>query len=185
MGKRYSKAENELIESSITFLVEEYGKTGVNEKPVIFHSLRVACLLVSANASATTVTAAVLHDLIEDSQIELREIKNRFGAEVATLVDAVSFKSVILDKKKQYIDMFQRTIRVGREATLIKCADILDNTDYYSFGNDRASEELLLNKLEYFFKMAKPEIGTFELFRKLRLRYSELETEYKSVYKLD
>jgi len=185
MGKRYSKAENKLIESSITFLIEEYGKTGFNEKPVIFHSIRVACLLVEASASATTVSAAVLHDLIEDSEVKLSKIRDRFGESVAMLVNAVSFRGDIHDKEKQYIDMFQRTIGAGREAIIIKCADLLDNSDYYGFGNNQMAETLLLNKLEYFIKKAEPAIGTFELFKRLRTRYLKLKIEYRLVYKPD
>ena len=183
MGKRYIKSENKIIERAILFLVHEYTKTGFNEKPVIFHSLRVACRLVETDSPTITIVAAILHDLIEDSEVKLSQIRKNFGNDVAKLVDAVSFKSNISNKKQQYIEMFKRIKKVGREAFIIKCADILDNSDYYSFGNNQDSEKLLLNKFEYFLTVAESRINNFPLFTVLKRRYYKLLAEYKSVYK--
>ena len=183
MGTRYIKAENKIIEKAIIFLVTEYGKTGFNEKPVIFHSLRVASRLVEANASATVVTAAVLHDLTADSKVNLDQIKNNFGDNVAKLVDAVSFKSNISDREERFKEMFERTKNAGWEALTIKCADILDNSDYYSFGHNRDSENLLLRKVEHFLELAELQISDFSLFEILKKRYQSLLSEYGQVYK--
>ena len=182
MAKRYTKIENGLIEKAIIFLVNEYTKTGFNEKPVIFHSLRVACLLTETDVSVNTVVAAVLHDLIEDSEVRLEQISKEFGIDVATLVDAVSFNPAVANKEEQYREMFERTKKVGREALIIKCADVLDNSDYYSFGNNQDSEKILLDKMSYFLSIAEAQIGTSSLFKKLEERYQELLKEYKSVY---
>lgn len=183
MSRPYTKQENELIEKAINFLVKEYNKSGFNEKPVIFHSLRVACRLVEIDAPAPTVAAAVLHDLTEDSKTTLNQISHIFGKEIAQLVDAVSFKPDIEDKKKQYEEMFERTKKAGKQALIIKCADILDNSDYYSFGKNKEPEDLLMNKLNYFLKMAKPVIGKDILFKKLKDKDKTLLSEYKKVYK--
>lgn len=184
MGTRYTKAESEIIEKAIIFLVTEYGKTGFNEKPVIFHSLRVACKLAEIDASATIVAGAILHDLIEDSNVNFEQIKNNFSDDVATLVDAVSFRPNISDKEERYKEMFERTKNAGQEALMIKCADILDNSDYYSFGNNRDSENLLLRKVEHFLTIAEPQISSFFLFRLLKERYQTLLAEYKNIYKI-
>ncbi|MFA4872186.1 MAG: HD domain-containing protein [Patescibacteria group bacterium] len=179
MSRRYTEKENRLIEKAIKFLVKEYDKTGFNEKPVIFHSLRVACRLVEIDALPTIVAAAVLHDLTEDSKITLDQVRRGFGDKVARLVGAVSFKSDIADKEKQYKEVFERIEKAGEQALIIKCADILDNSDYYSFGKNKEHENLLMNKLNYFLKIAQPVIGKTILFKKLNKRYKILSSEYK------
>jgi GTP pyrophosphokinase len=180
MATKYTKDENEIIEKAILFLVTEYEKTGSNEKPVIFHSLRVACKLVEVGASATIVTAAILHDLIEDTNVDFERIKNIFGSDVAKLVDAVSFKPNIVDKEERYKEMFERTKNAGTDALKIKCADILDNSSYYSFGLDQEHEKRLINKLKYFLFIAEPQLDDFPLFQLLNERYQTLLTQFNN-----
>lgn len=179
MTKRYSKKENQLIEKAIVFLVAEYSKSGFNDKPVIFHSLRVACLLAENGSPATTVMAAVLHDLLEDSQVTLRQIEKKFGVNIAKLVSAVSFKPQIQNKIKRYQEMFKRTKAGGSEALMIKCADMLDNSNYYSFGDNEALEQLLMYKLKYFLHIAEPQLKKSSLFRDLKKRYRVLLIQMK------
>lgn len=183
MSKKYTKTENKTIEKAIRFLVDEYARSGFNEKPVIFHSLRVACLLVENNAAAKTVVAAILHDLIEDSEVKIESIKKIFGSSVAKLVKAVSFKSDIKDKKRQYQEMFARTKKSGIEALMIKCADILDNSTYYSFGKNKFSEDILMDKLKYFLKISESNLKNFKLFLELKRRQKMLLAEYGQTYK--
>lgn len=180
MVANYTKADNEFIEKAIIFLVTEFGKTGSNEKPVIFHSLRVACKLAEVDASATIVTTAILHDLIEDTNVDFERIKNNFGDDVATLVDAVSFRPNISDKEERYKEMFERTKNAGPDALKIKCADILDNSSYYSFDLDQEHEKRLLNKLKYFLFIAELQIDTFPLFQLLKDRYQTLLTQFNN-----
>jgi guanosine-3',5'-bis(diphosphate) 3'-pyrophosphohydrolase len=183
MSRKYTKTENEIIEKAILFLVNEYTKNGFNEKPVIFHSMRVACLLVENNAIAKTVVAALLHDLIEDSEVKLKLIESKFGSPVAKLVDAVSFKPDIKDKKCQYQEMFARTKKSGIEALMIKCADILDNSTYYNFGKNKFSEDIILDKLKYFLTLSKSKLKNYKLFIELKQRQKLLLAKYKREYK--
>lgn len=185
MATKFTKSENEIIEKAITFLVIEFGKSGFNEKPVIFHSLRVACKLVEVGAPATIVTVAILHDLIEDSNVDVEQIKNNFGSDAARLVDAVSISSNISDKEEQYKEMFERTKNAGSDALKIKCADIFDNSSYYSFGLDQEHEKRLLNKLKYFLIIAEPQLDDFPFFLLLKERYQILITNLNNDNKKD
>ncbi|MBU1092435.1 HD domain-containing protein [Patescibacteria group bacterium] len=174
MAKRYTKKESQLIEKAIAFLVVEYTKSGFNEKPVIFHSLRVACRLVEAGSPAATVAAAVLHDLLEDSHVTAKQMQKSFGKKITDLVSVVSFKPQIQNKTKQYQEMFKRTQAGGPEALIIKCADILDNSDYYILGNNQAAEQLLMDKLKYFLQIAELQLRKTSLFQDLKKRYQML-----------
>ena len=56
----------------------------------VCHPLHVACILVEIGMDSDAVIAALLHDVVEDTEIELNEIVRRFGREVAELVDGVT-----------------------------------------------------------------------------------------------
>src|SRR6266481_6386021 len=58
--------------------------------PYLTHLLEVAHILADMRLDATTLTAALLHDAIEDTEYPLSRIEERFGAEVAHLVEGVT-----------------------------------------------------------------------------------------------
>src|ERR1700680_798940 len=58
--------------------------------PYISHLLEVAHILADMRLDATTLTAALLHDVIEDTEFPVSRIEERFGAEVAHLVEGVT-----------------------------------------------------------------------------------------------
>jgi len=58
--------------------------------PYLSHLLEVAHILADMRVDATTLTAALLHDVVEDTEFPLSRIEERFGAEVAHLVAGVT-----------------------------------------------------------------------------------------------
>src|ERR1700719_2012110 len=59
-------------------------------EPYLSHLLEVAHILADMRLDATTLTAALLHDIIEDTEFPVSRIEERFGAEVAHLVEGVT-----------------------------------------------------------------------------------------------
>lgn len=174
LKKIYSKEEQELVQKAISFLVESFNKTGNNPKPVIFHSIRVAMYLYDKGADSTIVIAALLHDLLEDTQITSQEIKSMFGDDVAKLVEANSFKSDISDYVLQYLETFKRNISTGPQAVLIKASDLLDNADYYNLGQQEIWPKLY-GKFSKFIEMSQPVIGDTEIWKDLKKKQIELK----------
>ena len=58
--------------------------------PYLTHLLEVAHILADMRLDATTLTAALLHDVVEDTEFPLSRIEERFGTEVARLVEGVT-----------------------------------------------------------------------------------------------
>jgi GTP diphosphokinase / guanosine-3',5'-bis(diphosphate) 3'-diphosphatase len=58
--------------------------------PYVSHLLEVAHILADMRLDATTLAAALLHDVIEDTEFPLSRLEERFGAEVAQLVEGVT-----------------------------------------------------------------------------------------------
>src|SRR5271155_6160457 len=59
-------------------------------EPYLTHLLEVAHILADMKMDATTLAAALLHDVIEDTEFPLSRLEERFGAEVALLVEGVT-----------------------------------------------------------------------------------------------
>src|SRR5437762_4154082 len=59
-------------------------------EPYLTHLLEVAHILADMRLDATTLTAALLHDVIEDTEFPVSRIEERYGEEVARLVEGVT-----------------------------------------------------------------------------------------------
>jgi GTP pyrophosphokinase len=65
-------------------------QTRASGEPYVDHPMSVARILADLHLDPTTVAAALLHDVLEDTGVEPEALRERFGAEVATLVDGVT-----------------------------------------------------------------------------------------------
>lgn len=91
--------------------------------PFIQHPLEAAALLHDMGHRPAVVAAAVLHDAVEDGPVELAELAERFGPEVAQLVGALTEDDRIAsfaDRKRALRD---QVAAAGPEAAAIYAAD--------------------------------------------------------------
>lgn len=155
------------IEGAIKYLVHSFETSGDNPKPVILHSIRVGMDLYNRDYKKCIVIAGLLHDLLEDTDVTPEEIKSKFGKEVTNIVTATTYDESIEDYLDRHYDMYSRCFSLGREAVLVKAADILDNSDYYGEGDSEALQRNLINKLEYFIDASEPYIGNEDIHQEL------------------
>ncbi len=66
------------------------GQTRLSGEPYVTHAVAVAVIVAELGLDATSVAAALLHDVVEDTPITLEEIEERFGATIAAIVDGVT-----------------------------------------------------------------------------------------------
>jgi GTP pyrophosphokinase len=71
------------------------GQTRVSGEPYLHHVLAVAEILAELHLDAESIAAAILHDVVEDTEITLREVEAQFGPRVRALVDGVTKMAVI------------------------------------------------------------------------------------------
>lgn len=93
-------------------------------QPFIGHPLRVLARMSLETLAEQTLTAAVLHDVVEDCGVQLDELAERFGPRVADLVGALTQRS-----GETYFDYVRRVRAFGGVAARIKLADLADNAD--------------------------------------------------------
>ncbi len=87
----FNPKDQTYINKAFQFAYE--GHNGQNRKsgePYITHPLHVAIYLSDLNFDKETIAAALLHDLIEDTEITYNDLKKNFGSEVADIVDGVT-----------------------------------------------------------------------------------------------
>src|SRR5712692_788060 len=89
----------ELVCDALTFATECHaGQTRKSGDPVIVHPLNAAETIANLQLDASTIAAALLHDVQEDCGVTNEEISKRFGSEVALLVEGVTKLGRIADQ---------------------------------------------------------------------------------------
>jgi guanosine-3',5'-bis(diphosphate) 3'-pyrophosphohydrolase len=108
------------------------GQTRMSGEPFINHPVAVARELADMHMDADTISAAILHDVVEDTDVTCDDIEERFGTEIATLVDGVSkldqiqFNSRAEAQAESFRKMMLAMIEDIR-VILVKLADRLHN----------------------------------------------------------
>jgi GTP pyrophosphokinase len=123
----------DLVEAAYNLAKEAHkDQRRISGEPYIIHPLSVAITLAEIRSDLESITAALLHDVVEDTDITEEEIAEKFGADVALLVagvtkiDKVKYQSKTDVQAENYRKMFfhmSEDVRV----LLIKIADRLHN----------------------------------------------------------
>ena len=126
-------ADVALIQRAFEFAAKAHeGQTRRSGEPYITHPLAVAEIVASLELDEESIAAALLHDVLEDCGVTYVELEQRFGKEIASLVDGVSKldrlnftsrdEAQVENLRKMFLAM-ARDLRV----ILIKLADRLHN----------------------------------------------------------
>jgi len=115
------------------------GQARASGEPFLYHALAVARILIDLRLDHETVAAAILHDVVEDTDITLDDIRARFGDRIASLVDGVTKMDVIPEYREIAREAHQDQARAESlrkmllamaedvRVVLIKLADRLHN----------------------------------------------------------
>lgn len=124
----------ERIEQAFRFANKaHYGVRRLSGEPYIMHPLAVAKIVVSEiGLGSTSISAALLHDVVEDTDYTVEDIDNLFGSKIAQIVDGLTKISggVFGDKASEQAENFRKlllTMSDDIRVVLIKIADRLHN----------------------------------------------------------
>lgn len=132
--------DNALFDQAILFAVEHHAGAvrKTSSHPYIIHPLETMQILYSMKADMPLLTAAVLHDTVEDTDATLDEIYQKFGDHIGALVE-----SHTEDKRLSWTERKQHTIRMlplaSLEVKMMILADKVSNmrsiaSDYKRLG---------------------------------------------------
>ena len=89
--KKNRRADLKLIRRAYDFAKSKHGdqlrKSG---EPYIIHPVQVAYILADLGLDESTICAALLHDVIEDTDVTLQDLSKEFSPEIAEMVDGVT-----------------------------------------------------------------------------------------------
>ena len=130
-----SEEDRRRIIEAYDFIIEKHkGQTRKSGEPYYHHLIEVAYILASLQCGPNTIIAGLLHDVVEDTDVTVEEVKKRWGEEVSKIVDSLtkiqrlklsritSEEFEAEDHRKIFLGM-AKDIRV----ILIKLADRLHN----------------------------------------------------------
>ena len=108
------------------------GQQRASGEPYLSHPLEVASLLVAFKMDVTTVTAGLLHDVLEDTTATKEQLEREFGKEIADLVDGVTKigKLAFSSREERQAENFRKMlVAMARDlrVLMIKMADRLHN----------------------------------------------------------
>ncbi|MDR2220195.1 MAG: bifunctional (p)ppGpp synthetase/guanosine-3',5'-bis(diphosphate) 3'-pyrophosphohydrolase [Methylobacillus sp.] len=170
------------------------GQMRMSGDPYISHPVTVACILAELHLDALTIMAALLHDVMEDTEFGKQELTEKFGATVADLVDGVSkldkieFQTATHEQAENFRKMLlamSQDVRV----ILVKLADRLHNMRTLDSMASEKRRRIARETMEIYAPIAN-RLGLNEIYQELEdlsfkhlypLRFAVLTKSIKAV----
>lgn len=102
-------------------------RNGSGGMPYVEHPIAVAAMLEEQGHGEEVLAAALLHDVVEDSETTLEELRQRFGDTIAGTVGALSDDESIDPYRERKAEHRERVAAAGADALAIYAADKLTN----------------------------------------------------------
>lgn len=154
-------------------------------EPYILHPIAVAkIVIININLGYKSICAALLHDVVEDTDYTVEDIRHFFGDKIASLVDGLTKMKSILDTKDSddvqslQAENFRRillTLNDDARVVLIKLADRLHNCRTIEFMKEHKRDKILSETMYIFIPLAH-RLGLYEIKNELEniwLRFKE------------
>ena len=180
--------ELEVIQKAFDFANEAHkGVRRRSGEPYILHPIAVAKIVVSnIGLGYKSIAAALLHDVVEDTEYTVEDLSNLFGEKVATLVEGLTKIKTVLDnedkaeKKSMQAENFKRillTLNDDVRVVLIKLADRLHNCRTIEFMPEHKRDKILSETMFVFIPLAH-RLGLYSVKSEMEdiwLKYKEPE----------
>jgi GTP pyrophosphokinase len=149
-----------LLRRAFDFAAEQHGsQTRRSGEPYLSHPLAVAQILADLRLDVTALCAALLHDIVEDTHIPLSQVSERFGSEVARLVEGVTKISrlELLSPEARQVESVRKMLLAmvsDVRVVLIKLADRLHNMRTLGFLPADKQERIARETLDIYAPIA-------------------------------
>lgn len=182
------QAELDLVQKAFDFANEAHkGVRRRSGEPYILHPIAVAKIVVSnIGLGCKSIIAALLHDVVEDTDYTVDDLRNLFGDKVATIVEGLTKIKTVLDnedkarQKSMQAENFKRillTLNDDVRVVLIKLADRLHNCRTIEFMPEHKRDKILSETMYIFIPLAH-RLGLYGVKSEMEdiwLRYKEPE----------
>ncbi len=179
--------DEDALNSAYVFAIKAHGaQKRASGDPYFSHPLEVAGILAEYKLDTVSIITALLHDVIEDTPVTLKEVKNQFGAEVARLVDGVSKLTRIelqSNHAKQAENFRKLVLATSKDirVLLVKLADRLHNMRTLHHIDDAVKRRRIALETAEIYAFLAERIGIQKLKSELEdLAFAELNTEARN-----
>ena len=162
MPNCFTQKQLDLIESAYSLAKEAHGKQFRNSGlPYILHPLAVSLIVVKEmrQRDAAVICAALLHDVVEDTEYTIEDIRERFGDDVAFLVGAVT------KPNKKQVDNFQHilgSVKGDIRVLVLKLSDRLHNMRTLE-GLRPQKQWKIASETQFFFAPLAGRLGLYKI----------------------
>ncbi len=167
-------------------------------EPYMLHPIAVAQIVVDdIGLGYKSISAALLHDVVEDTDYTVDDLRDRFGDKIASLVDGLTKIKTVLDNENQDLssqslqaENFKRillTLNDDPRVVLIKLADRLHNCRTIEFMPEHKRDKILSETMFVFIPLAH-RLGLYSVKTELEniwLRYKEPDAYADIVSKIN
>lgn len=155
--RRFSRSERERIMRAVYFVNHAHRNQRRQEGvPYVTHLVCVAEIVCGWGCDAETVMAALLHDVVEDTEGRLEQIETHFGTNVAMLVDGATKvdhpERVVADKLTQ--DKISAFYERDKRIAYVKLADRIHNLSTISYLEQHRQERIVAESQTYYVSLA-------------------------------
>jgi GTP diphosphokinase / guanosine-3',5'-bis(diphosphate) 3'-diphosphatase len=133
LERHADRLDLDLIERALRFSASAHrGQKRMSGEDFVSHSIAVALILAEQLLDSTTIAAALLHDVVEDSDVRTEDIAKEFGSEIAGIVDgltkisSLTFRSSAEEQVENYRKLLLSIAKDAR-VIIIKLGDRLHN----------------------------------------------------------
>ncbi|MCK4816058.1 bifunctional (p)ppGpp synthetase/guanosine-3',5'-bis(diphosphate) 3'-pyrophosphohydrolase, partial [bacterium] len=189
----YSEREIKILQKAYVFAAQAHkGQIRRSGEPYLSHPLEVANMLADMKLDATTLTAGLLHDVLEDTDVTAPELKEAFGADIFHLVEGVTKISLVQESTPE--TRHEETIRKiilamtdDLRVIFIKLADRIHNLQTLKHLDEKKQERIAKETLELYSPIAN-RLGMGRIkaeLEDLSFRYVDPENFFKIASLID
>ncbi len=193
INKSSIKYDSEKITRAYEFADKAHGdQRRVSGVPYILHPTSVACILADMGMDTDSIVAALLHDVVEDTEIGLDEVEESYGSEVALLVDGLTKISKIkfTDREEHQAENIRKMLMAMSNdirVIIVKLADRLHNMRTIGCIAEQKRRDKARECMEVYAPIAhrlgmkniKEELEDLSIRYLDPIAYEEIETELK------
>ena len=157
----------------------------------LIHPVALAYILADLQFDATTIAAALLHDVVEDTKYTLEDIEEAFGKEIASIVDGVTkiSKLKFQTKQEEQAENFRKMLLAMAKdirVIFIKLADRLHNMRTIKYMSEEKQKEKAQETLDVYAPLAH-RLGIFKIkweLEDISFRYLNEEAYHEIVHQV-
>ncbi len=187
-----NEEKKEIKKSFETAYLAHKGIKRKSGEAYIFHPLSVAKIVAKEiGLGSLAIKCALLHDVVEDSEIKIKEIEKKFGKKVSNIIDGLTKISEVMDSANSIqAENFRKmllTLSDDVNVILIKLADRLDNMRTLGALEDRKRKKISSETL-YIYAPLAHRLGLYSIkteLEDLSLKYTEPEKYFEISKKLN